>query len=88
MKLDINQTIKAMKSKRMYNEFVNATDYLSYTRSGRFYSLTVIYDMKDNSRKKIDSLDTSSWSDVERWLRGRFDLNWKRKREPGEVKFL
>ena len=86
--MDVNNTIKVMKTQRSFNQFINDKDYLSFTRSGRFLSITVIYDMKDQSRKMIETYDSRSWNEIIAWIHERFKLNWSRKRPPQQVKFL
>jgi hypothetical protein len=87
MQQDFITVLKRMKNERFYTSMVNKTDNVSFSRSNGYYSVTVIYDIKSPSKKKVCSWDSRDWNEIANWLRERFDYRWRRKIEPAEIKF-
>lgn len=67
-----------MKNERQLYKKINSRDMISYNRSGGYHAITVHYDI-GTEKRRIEGFDSHNWSDIETFLRKRFDYNCHRK---------
>lgn len=84
---NLTTLLKRMRNEKSFIVMLNNEDQISFSRSYNLRSVTVIYNMS-SGKKRMIGFDTSSYDDIVKWLRQRFDFNGKRKIEPAEIKFL
>lgn len=77
--MNLTEIIKEMKRARTFQGMVNKTDMISYQRSGSFQSITIIYDINDSTKKKVEGFDTGNWQAMENFLRKKFSYDLQRK---------
>jgi len=76
--VNLLSVFKKMKNERQFYGKINGRDMISYNRSGGYHAITVHYDI-GTKKKRTEGFDSHNWSDVEEFLRKRFDYYCDRK---------
>lgn len=76
--MNLLNVFKQMKNERQLYKKINSRDMISYNRSGGYHAITVHYDI-GTEKRRIEGFDSHNWSDIEAFLRKRFDYNCHRK---------
>ena len=77
--MNLIEVIKEMKRAKTFQGMINKTDMVSYQRSGSFQSVTIIYNINDNTKKKVEGYDAGNWQAIENFLRAKFTYSLNRK---------
>ena len=76
--MNLVSVFKQMKNEKQFYQKINNSDMISYNRSGGYHAVTVHYDI-GTKKRRTEGFDTHDWTEIENFLRKRFDYYCHRK---------